>query len=427
MSEFRRSQMDTLCKRLSEPPHRLIVVTGARQTGKTTATRQAVSSLRRPYRYEAADMPDERGVQAVPNLSQAVPYLSTEDGEGSVSFSAVRNRRWLEDVWRDSRRHAWQSARGFVLVLDDVQRIAGWSDSVKGLWDADRVSGCPLHVVIVRSTPMLMQAGLSESLAGRFESVRVTHWTFPEMSDAYGMDLEQYVYFGGYPGASRWIHDFERWSAYVREALIKPTIALDVLSMRRVEKPVLLKRLFELGATYSGQRLSYNKMLGQLHGAGNTTTLARYLTLLANAGLLTGLSKHTGRPVLTKASSPKLNVLNTALMAVTSGYTFAEARADRSQWGRMVESAVGAHLLNTSSPRTDVKYWRDGGHEVDFVVQRGPRTVAIEVKSGKGSEERSGLAEFERRFDPQATLVVGQDVELGEFLSQPTDHWIDAT
>ena len=193
-----------------------------------------------------------------------------------------------------------------MLVLDDVQRIAGWSDSVKGLWDADRVSGCPLHVVIVRSTPMLMQAGLSESLAGRFESVRVTHWTFPEMSDAYGMDLEQYVYFGGYPGASRWIHDFERWSAYVREALIKPTIALDVLSMRRVEKPVLLKRLFELGATYSGQRLSYNKMLGQLHGAGNTTTLARYLTLLANAGLLTRAVPSTpGAPVLTKASVPE--------------------------------------------------------------------------------------------------------------------------
>ena len=420
MPEFQRSQVDTLYQRLSEPPHRVIVVIGARQTGKTTATRQAVSSLRRPYRYEAVDMLDERG-------PQPVPYLSTGDDGCSVPFSAVRDRRWLEDAWKDSRRDAWKSARGFVLVLDEVQRIAGWSDAVKGLWDADRVSGCPLHVVILRSAPLLMQAGLSEGLAGRFEPVQITHWTFPEMSDAFGMDLEQYVYFGGYPGASQWIHDFERWSAYIREALIKPTIELDVLSMRRVEKPVLLKRLFELGATYSGQRLSYNKMLSQLRGAGNTTTLARYLTLLANAGLLTGLSKHTERPVLTRASSPKLNVLNTALMAVTSGYTFDEARADRSQWGRMVESAVGAHLLNTASKRTDVRYWRDGGHEVDFVLHRGPRTVAIEVKSGKRPAGHSGLVEFERRFNPQATLVVGQDVELGEFLSQPADHWIEAT
>ena len=149
--------------------------------------------------------------------------------------------------------------------------------------------------------------------------------------------------------------------------------------------------------------------------------------MLANAGLLTGLSKHTERPVLTRASSPKLNVLNSALMAVASGYTFDEVRADRSQWGRMVESAVGAHLLNTASPRTDVRYWRDDDDEVDFVLHRGPRTVAIEVKSGRRRARRSGLAEFERRFNPQAAFVVGQDVALGEFLSQPADYWIDST
>ena len=418
MPEFQRSQVGTLRKRLLEPPHRLFVVTGARQTGKATAVHQALSSARLPYRYEAVDTLDESG-------SLPVLHLSTDDGGRSAPSSALRDRLWLEDLWKDSRRHAWSSSRGFVLVVDDVQRIAGWSDAVKGLWDADRVSGCPLHVVILRSTPMSMSAGLSESLAGRFEPVRVTHWTFPEMSDAFGMDLEQYVYFGGYPSSARLLHDFGGWSAHVRDELIKPTIKLDVLSMRRVNKPVLLEHLFELGVTYSGQRLSYNKMLGQLEGAGNTTTLARYLTLLSGAGLLIGLSKHTERPALAKSSSPKLNVLNTALMAVTSGYTFAEARADRSQWSRMVESAVGAHLLNTASPRTEVRYWRDGSHEVDFVLRRGPRTVAIEVNSGKESTPRSGLAEFEKRFDPQGTLIIGKDVELGEFLSQSTDHWVD--
>ena len=422
MAEYQRWHVGTLVERLSEPPRRLIAVFGPRQTGKTTAVRQALASSARPYRLEAVDMPGERG----PGLG---PVPVAEAAGFSMAPGGHRDRRWLVDTWEAGRRAAWESGYGFVLVLDEIQKIRGWSEAVKGLWDADREpgSGCPLHVVVLGSAPLVMQAGLSESLAGRFEPVRVTHWSFSEMADAFGMDLEQHVYFGGYPGTAGLIHDFERWSAYVRGALIEPNIERDVLAMTRVDKPTLLKRLFELGAVYSGRELSYNKMLGQLHGAGNTTTLARYLELLANAGLLAGLSKHTERPVLTRASSPKLNVLNTALMSVLSGYTFDEARADRSHWGRMVESAVGAHLLNTASPRTEVRYWRDGDLEVDFVLRRGPRTVGIEVKSGKRSSRRSGLAEFERRFNPQAALVVGHDVHLGEFLSQPADHWIDAT
>ena len=419
MAEYQRQQVETLVERLSEPPQRLIAVFGPRQTGKTTAVHQALAPSERPYRLEAVDRPGEIGSGLAPGPAPARTGYSTVPG-------AVRDRRWLVETWEASRQLAWDSGRGFVLVLDEIQKIRGWSEAVKGLWDADRDRDCPLHVVILGSAPLLMQAGLSESLAGRFEPVRVTHWTLPEMSEAFGIDLEQYIYFGGYPGAAQWIHDFERWHAYVREALIEPNIERDVLSMTRVDKPALLKRLFELGALYSGQELSYNKMLGQLQDAGNTVTLSRYLTLLANAGLLSGLAKHTERPVLTRGSSPKLNVLNTALMAVVSGYTFDEARADRSQWGRMVESAIGAHLLNTASPRTEVRYWRDGDDEVDFVLHRGPRTVAIEVKSGRRRARRSGLAEFERRFNPQATLVVGEDMELGEFLSRPADYWIEA-
>ena len=412
--------METLVERLAERPQWLIAVFGPRQTGKTTAVRQALASSGLSYRLEAVDMPGESG----PGLA---PGLPVEDGGLAMPPDAVRDRQWLVETWRASERQAWGSERGFVLVLDEIQKIRGWSEAVKGLWDSDPDRECPLHVVILGSAPLLMQAGLSESLAGRFEPVGVSHWSFSEMSDAFGFDLEQYVFFGGYPGAARLVHDFGRWRAYVREALIEPNIERDVLSMTRVDKPALLKRLLELGALYSGQELSYNKMLGQLQDAGNTVTLSRYLTLLGNAGLMTGLSKHTERPVLTRGSSPKLNVLNTALMAVFSGYTFEEARADRSHWGRMVESAVGAHLINTASSWTDVRYWRDGHDEVDFVLSRGPRTVAVEVKSGRKRERRSGLAEFERRFNPQGAFVVGEDVALGEFLSQPADHWIDAS
>lgn len=284
-----------------------------------------------------------------------------------------------------------------------------------------------MHVVIMGSAPLLMQSGLNESLAGRFEPLRFTHWSYAEMADAFGLSLDQYVYFGGYPGATAHIHNPPRWISYVKDSLIEPNIERDVLSMTRVDKPALLRRLFDLGSLFSGQVLSYNKMLGQLQEAGNATTLVRYLKLLSDAGLLTGLPKHTARPVSAKASTPKLNVLNTALMAVASGYSFEEARANRSLWGRLVESAVGAHLVNTASPTTSVKYWRDGHFEVDFVLSRGPHTVAIEVKSGAVPTDLRGLTEFERRFNSRSTVVVGDPgVPLAEFLSEPADHWIDS-
>ena len=230
MPEFRRTQVRTLLQRLTEPPQLLLAVFGPRQTGKTTAVRQALAALRRPYRLEAIDMPGE----SEPGLN---PGPAVHDADRTMLPGAGRDRRWLIETWEASMHQAEESGRGFVLVLDEIQKIRGWSEAVKGLWDADPGRNCPLHVVILGSAPLLMQAGLSESLAGRFEPVPVTHWSFPEMSDAFGFDLEQYVYFGGYPGAAPLIHDFERWRAYVRGALIEPNIERDVLSMTRVDKP----------------------------------------------------------------------------------------------------------------------------------------------------------------------------------------------
>ena len=418
MRGFQRSQVETLIERLSEPPERLIAIFGPRQTGKTVAVRQALLSVMHESRYVAVDEPEP----------QAVTWPSTVGVDSLASPSAARDARWLTGLWEDCRRRAWRSRRGFALVLDEIQKIDRWSDVVKGLWDADRAGNCPLHVVVLGSAPLLMQAGLNESLAGRFEPIHFRHWSYLEMSEAFGFDLDQYVYFGGYPGTASLAHDHQRWSAYVRDALVEPIIERDVLAMTRVDKPSLLKRLFDFGALYSGQVLSYNKMLGRLQDAGNTTTLTRYLKLLSDAGLLTGLSKYTLRPVSAKASTPKLNVLNTALMAGASGYGFEEARADRTFWGRLVESAVGAHLLNTASPSTAVRYWKYGSHEVDFVLERGPRAVGIEVKTGKALVVHSGLAEFERRFLPLRTMVVGSGGEpLHEFLSVPADHWFEAS
>ena len=417
MAAFQRAQVATLLRRLAEEPSRIIALFGPRQTGKTTIVRQALRQVEQPGRYLAVDEPD---TPDSPTLR--IPPAASET---TFTRSHARDTEWLVRSWEGARRAAGQSPRGCVLVFDEIQKIPRWSETVKGLWDADRASDCPLRVVILGSSPLLMQSGLTESLAGRFEPIRVTHWSFPEMADAFGFDLSAYLFFGGYPGAASLVRDPAKWRDYILRALVEPNIERDLLSMTRVDKPALLKRLFELGAAWSGQILSYTKMLGQLQDAGNTTTLARYLDLLAGAGLLAGLPKYASRPHR-RGSSPKLIVLNTALMTAGSGYAFDEAGADRSFWGRIVESAVGAHLHNTATSDIRLYYWRDGSLEVDFVLQRGPRLVAIEVKSGPRRASPRGLATFTERFRPQRSLIVGEGgVPLHEFLAAPAGRWFE--
>ena len=414
MASYQRAQVSTLLSRLAEPPSRIIALFGSRQTGKTTIVRQALGQIERPSRYVAVDEPNSPVFRVPPPVPEA-----------AFRRPEVRDTEWLVHTWDRARDAAQHSPTGFVLVLDEIQKVPRWSETVKGLWDADRAAGRLLHVVILGSSPLLMQSGLTESLAGRFEPISVTHWSFPEMAGAFGFDLPAYLYFGGYPGAAALVRDPPRWRDYILQALVEPNIERDLLSMTRVDKPALLKRLFEVGAAASGQILSYTKLLGQLQDAGNTTTLARYLGLLSSAGLLAGLPKYASRPHR-RGSSPKLNVLNTALMTAGSGYGFAEARADRTFWGRIVESAAGAHLCNTATPGMGVHYWRDGLHEVDFVLKRGPHLVAIEVKSGPQRTSPRGLAMFAKRFHAQRTLIVGGGgIPLNEFLAAPAARWLE--
>jgi len=425
MNTYERAQKSTLLSRLDEHPERLVVVTGPRQTGKTTLIRQVLDHIDRPHRYLAVDEPDPETLPPVPNLTEDTDTIANEL---AIPLAGERDTRWLVRQWESARIAAERSKRGLVLVFDEIQKIANWSESVKGLWDADRHQGRRLHVVLLGSAPLLMQQGMSESLAGRYETVRLAHWSFAEMSEAFGFDLPSYVYFGGYPGAATLLRDQARWRDYITGSVIEPNIERDVLAMQRVDKPALLKRLFELGTEYSGQILSYNKMLGQLQDAGNTTTLARYLDLLSHGGLIAGLANHANHAHRRRASSPKLNVLNTALMSAGSGYTFEEARADRSFWGRLVESAVGAHLFNTGRPELRLRYWRDRGREVDFVLERGRRLVAFEVKSGPRRSSLSGLREFGERFDVERSILVGEDgFPLAEFLSVPAREWFEGT
>ena len=419
MSGFERQQVNTLLTRLEERPERLIVVSGPRQTGKTTLVTQALARTDMEGDYLSIDEPEP----ATPS-----PSFDQQEQEVTTTLTDARDAKWLTRTWENARKKANHSDRGFVLVLDEIQKIPQWSETVKGLWDADRAADCPLHVVVLGSAPLLMQQGLTESLAGRFELIRVSHWSFPEMVDAFNFDLASYIYFGGYPGSATLINDQPRWREYIHSSLIAPNIERDILSMTRVNKPALLKRAFELGSNYSGQILSYTKMQGQLQDAGNTTTLAHYLDLLSNAGLLTGLQKYAGQQHRRRGSSPKLNVLNTSFMAVNSGYSFEEAQADRTFWGRLVESTVGAHLFNTGMPDIRLHYWRESPYEVDFVLEKGHRLIGIEVKSTPRGNNSDGLAIFQERFSPERTLLVGgQGIPLEEFLTQPATHWFDSS
>jgi len=417
MSDFERPQKSILLERLEEQPQRIIFVTGPRQTGKTTLVNQVLAQTHRPSRFSSVDEPvsDVSSLQA----ADALPYgTSTNLGFGN------KDVRWLVAEWEAVRQAARNPQAGFVFAIDEIQKIPNWSEAVKGLWDADRREGRNIHVILLGSAPLLMQKGMSESLAGRFETIRLTHWSFPEMSAAFGFDLPHYIYFGGYPGGAALTHDQDRWLAYLQDALIKTNIEQDILAMQRVDKPALLKQLFELCVAYSGQILSYNKLLGQLHDAGNTTTLARYLELLSSSGLVAGLPKYSGSAYRRRASSPKLNVLNTALISANSTRTFEEAQADRSFWGRMVESAVGAHLFNYLPRGCGLHYWREHGHEVDFVLERAGRLVAIEVKSGARPSSTVGLREFAQREHVMRSLIVGTDgIPLAEFLSTPVKEW----
>jgi hypothetical protein len=333
---------------------------------------------------------------------------------------------WIETQWHRARRLAADKGPA-VLALDEVQKVERWSEAIKQLWDEDSAAGTDLHVVLLGSAPLLMQRGLTESLAGRFETISVSHWSFTEMEAAFGWTVDQYAYFGGYPGAAPLIDEPQRWADYVRDSLIETTVARDILQMTRVDKPALLRKVFELGCAYSGQILSYQKMQGQLQDAGNTTTLAHYLDLLSAAGMVGKLEKYAGEKVRTRASSPKLQVLNPALMRVSSGRNFEQARNDREFWGRLVESCVGAHLMNATYPgNAEVTYWRSRNREVDFIVEQGILRIAIEVGSAGGKTTLPGIDAFKKEFGETKTLLVGrQGVPLEEFLRTPLDRWLD--
>ncbi len=385
---FERPHLKSIRARIDEPRKFIQVILGPRQVGKTTIMTQLLPKLSVLNLYESAD-----------------------------AISAT-NSTWLLQVWESARlRMKASGASEFLLVIDEIQKIDNWSEIVKQQWDRDTRENVNLKVILLGSSRLLIQKGLTESLSGRFETMFIGHWSYPEMQQAFGWNIQQYVYFGGYPGSATLISNEERWKNYINDSLIETSISKDILMLTRVDKPALLKRLFELGSLYSGQILSYTKIIGQLQEAGNTTTLANYLQLLSDSGLLGGLDKYAGDIIRKRGSSPKFQVYNNALITSLSNETYEKAIINPELWGRLVESSVGAHLINHSiSERFNLYYWRDGNYEVDFILEKGDKLIGLEVKSGVRAEN-AGMGKFKERFNPEKVLLVGTGgIPYDEFL-----------
>jgi len=394
---YQRNVLQRLIARAIEPKKFIQVLVGPRQVGKTTLIKQLLQKTNIPS------------------------YFITADDVYAADTA------WIKREWSNARAQMQQNnTKEFIFIIDEVQKILNWSEAIKKEWDTDSFTDTNIKVILLGSSRLLIQKGLTESLAGRYELMNITHWSFDEMRDAFGWSLDQYIYFGGYPGSASLISDEERWGSYVRESLMESTISKDILMMTRIDKPVLLKRLFDIGCKYSSQILSLTKVQGELQESGNLTTLSSYLTLLGEAGLLTGLEKYASNIIRKRASKPKFQVHNNALLAAGQSLSFEKLRNDHKEWGRFAESAVGAHLINSGLKyKFNVYYWNQGGFEVDYVIEKGGNLVAIEVKSGKDSSNK-GLSLFNDEFHPRNIFTVGTDgIPFEQFLSMnPADLFI---
>lgn len=386
---YKRTEYQVIKGRLEEQRRFIQVVMGARQIGKSTVVKQVLKDLNAPYQFYSADN---------------VP---------------ATNSAWISNCWaavrslKDSKEQD-----SIILVIDEIQKIANWSEVVKKEWDDDTFYDRNIKVLLLGSSRVLLEKGLSESLAGRFEEIRMSHWSYMEMKECFGFSLDQYLFYGGYPGAASLIDDDDRFQQYIQSSIIEATINKDILMDTPISKPALLRQTFELGAAYSGEVLSLNKMLGSLQDAGNTATLAGYINLLDESGLLGGLQKFSIDTARRKASIPKLQVYNNALKMVFSPFTFEQAILDRKAWGHIFESGIGAYLISQAfTHRFEVFYWRERNDEVDFILRKKGAVVAIEVKSN--AEKRTeGLDKFRQLFNPQSSFIVGDGgIRAEDFLS----------
>lgn len=371
---FQRPFVAQLAQRLDAPRPLVQVLVGPRQVGKTTGVRQFMAQCAWPQHYASAD------------------------------DVLVSDRSWLLEQWQQ----ALLLGDGALLVVDEIQKVPNWPETIKALWDAQPYR---LRVLLLGSSALQIQAGVTESLAGRFELLRVHHWTFAELQAAFGYDLPRYLAFGGYPGAVALEHDADRWYAYMKDAIVEAVIGKDILQARKVANPALFRQAFEILCAYPAQEISYTKLLGQLQDKGNTDLIKYYIELYGGAFLLHALQKYSPKAWLARSSSPKMLPACPALYSMATGMDVAQSAEQR---GRAFELAVGAELVQQPG---QVFYWRERNDEVDFVYQYRDRLYAVEVKSGRKKSAR-GLEAFCMQA-PKALRVIVTPENFAQFSSDP--------
>ena len=393
MMEYKRPQFAEVLDRMNEPRKFIQVLAGPRQVGKSTLIDQVLAECQIPHYLYNADGVDENDTD------------------------------WIRRIWETTRTLMdTRQQTEAVLVIDEIHKIKRWSEIVKREWDADTRSKRQLKLFILGSSRLMLRKGLTESLAGRFELIRLGHWTLQEMEDAFGWTLDNWIYYGGYPGSASLIKDMRRWKKYIKESLVAPAIEKDIILTSNIYKPALMKQLFELGCTYSAELLSLTKALGQLQDAGNVTTLSSYLEILNQCNLLAGLQKYANDEARRYQSIPKYQVYNNALLTAFKGTSYEKDRIDPQIWGRWIESAVGAYLLGRAEEGGySVYYWRERSNEVDFIIVRQGEVMALEVKSGRRGMN-SGIPKFNDLFHPKHSLVIGTDgIPFEEFFRMRID------
>lgn len=391
MSEYIRQNLyDELVGMLKDKANLIQVIIGPRQVGKTTLALQLLQRWKGPKLYETADQP------GTPSL------------------------HWLENVWQQARVLPVQKGVSSLLIIDEIQKIPHWSDLVKKLFDEDKIVKQNLRVVLLGSSSLLVQKGLQESLAGRFELHRHYQWSYNECREAFGLTLKEFLFFGGYPGGLAIRKDPIRWARYIRDSLIETVLAKDILLMSPISKPALLRQSFSLATSHPAQILSYQKMLGTLTDAGNVTTIASYLKLLSAAFLVLPLERYSGTVIKKRGSIPKIIIFDNALISAMNNLTKDDVTADPTLRGRLVENIVGAKIWTTVEKQGgELFYWRERDREVDFVVQIGRKILAIEVKSGEIKKRPDGLEYFLKKYPGASGLVI---CDLKEKSSSEISH-----
>lgn len=391
---YQHRVMKILEERLKEDRHHIQIILGPRQVGKSTAIREVLKKQSCPAVYSLADR------------------------------SRPPETEWIARHWNDARDKAGEGKK-VILVLDEIQKVPHWTSEVKRLWEEDTYAGRNIYVVLLGSSALQIQKHLSESMLGRFEIIWFPHWSFPECHEAFGWSVEDYLFFGGYPGGAPLVHDEDRWKNFILNSMIEPVLSQDIMLLATVQKPALLRKLLFLSCEYAAQVLSYTKIIGQFNDVSNTITIASYQRLLEQAFLIAGLQKWSGAAVQRRNSSPKWLPLNTALITAVQNKNRGELRKDKIFFGRLVEAGVGAHLFNQAMIRPfEVYYWRDGNHEIDYVIRKGDKVTAIEVKTGFEYNAKA-FELFKQKYSRARTLIVGENgVGLEEFLRTPIETYL---